>query len=292
MTGALRRARPAAMLLLALLLAALVWEGYKAVGAPDGVSVGGVRILPRADDVSMPHLVDIGRRFADPEVSAAGSRSVAFAVAAAMWFTLRVALAGLLAGALIGLALAVLMQRVRAAEAALLPYVVVSQTVPLVALAPLVVGWGGHLAILGRPWEPWMSVAAISAYLAFFPVAVGALRGLQSPTQVQVELMHCYAGSWWQTLRRLRLPASVPYLLPAMRLAATASVLGAIVAEISTGTRGGIGRLIVEYAQLATGDPAKPFTALFGAALLGVFGALAVSVLELALRRYRPAEAS
>jgi len=278
------------MLLLALVLAALAWEAYKLVGSDDGGSVFGARLLPRADDVSMPHLWEIGQRLADPELTAAGSRSVFVAVTSAMWFTFRVAFIGWLIGVVVGMGLAVLMQRVRLAEAALLPYVVVSQTVPLVALAPLVVGWGGRLTIFGEPWQPWMSVALISAYLAFFPVAVGALRGLQSPSTTQVELLHCQAATWWQTLVHLRLPASVPLVVPALRLAAAASVVGAIVAEISTGTRGGIGRLIIEYAQSATGDPAKPFTALLGAALLGVLGAALVSLIELALRRYATTE--
>jgi NitT/TauT family transport system permease protein len=278
------------MLLLALALAALAWEGYKAVGGEDGGSLFGVRLLPRADDVSMPHLADIAGRLLDPELTTAGSRSVLAAVLAAMWFTFRVAFAGWLIGVVVGFALAVAMQRVRVAEAALLPYVVVSQTVPLVALAPLVVGWGGQLTLFGQPWQPWQSVALISGYLAFFPVAVGGLRGLQSPTATQVELLHCQAATWWQTLVRLRLPASVPYVVPALRLAAAASVVGAIVAEISTGTRGGIGRLIIEYAQTATGDPAKPYTALLGAALLGVLGAGLVSVVELGLRRWATTE--
>jgi NitT/TauT family transport system permease protein len=278
------------MLLLALVLAALAWEAYKLVGSDDGGSVFGARVLPRADDVSMPHLWEIGQRLSDPELTAAGSRSVFAAVVSAMWFTFRVAFVGWLIGVVVGMGLAVLMQRVRLAEAALLPYVVVSQTVPLVALAPLVVGWGGRLTLFGEPWQPWMSVALISAYLAFFPVAVGALRGLQSPSATQVELLHCQAATWWQTLVRLRLPASVPLVVPALRLAAAASVVGAIVAEISTGTRGGIGRLIIEYAQSATGDPAKPFTALLGAALLGVLGAALVSLIELALRRYATTE--
>ena len=286
-----RRTRPAVMLLLALVIAGLAWEGYKLVGDDDGGSVLGVRILPRADDVSMPHLWQIAGRLADPELSVAGSHSVLVAVLLAMWFTFRVAFVGWLIGVVVGMLLAVLMQRVKAAEAALLPYVVVSQTVPLVALAPLVVGWGGHLTLFGRPWQPWMSVSLIAGYLAFFPVAVGALRGLQSPSATQVELLHCQAATWWQALVRLRLPASVPYVVPALRLAAAASVVGAIVAEISTGTRGGIGRLIIEYAQSATGDPAKPFTALLGAALLGVVGAALVTLIELALRRYTTREA-
>src|SRR4029453_14808761 len=115
-------------------------------------------------------------------------------------------------------------------------------------------GWGGNRTLCGLDWKPWMSVSVISAYLAFFPVAVGALRGLSSPPPVQTELLRCYAASWWQTLVRLRLPGPVPYPTPPRKLAAAASVVGAIVAEISIGLPGGIGRLIITYAQQATGD--------------------------------------
>ena len=221
----------------------------------------------------------------------AGSHSVAVAVLQAAWFSFRISLVGWVGGVLVGVLLALLMQRFATARAALLPYVIVSQTVPLVAIAPVVVGWGGHLAVLGRPWQPWMSVAVISGYLAFFPVAVGMLRGLDSPAATQLGLMHSYAASYWQTLVRLRLPASVGYVVPALRLGAAASVIGTIVAEISTGTRGGIGRLIIEYAQSATGDPARPWTALVGAAVLGLVVAGLVGLLDLALARYVPAGA-
>ena len=81
------------------------------------------------------------------------------------------------------------MQRLRVVERALLPYVVLSQTVPLIALAPLVYGWSGNLSLFGLEWQPWMSVSVIAAYLAFFPVAIGALRGLSSPPAVQTELL-------------------------------------------------------------------------------------------------------
>ena len=97
----------------------------------------------------------------------------------------------------------------------------------------------------------------IAAYLAFFPIAVGMLRGLTSPRAEDVELFRALACGWWTTLIKLRLPPSVPFLIPAARLGAAAAVIGAIVAEISTGTRGGIGRSIIEYAQEATGDPAN-----------------------------------
>ena len=285
--GGLRRV---GMLLLAFVLAAAAWEGYKAVGSDDGTTILGLRVLPRADDSSMPHVLDILQRFAEPEQSIAGSRSVAQVVLTAGWFTFRLAVMGCLLGALVGLLLAVFMQRFRLVERGLLPYVVLSQTVPLVALAPLVVGWGGRLHIGTLAWQPWMSVAVIASYLAFFPVAVGALRGLQSPTEASVELMRSYAASWWQTLWRLRLPAAVPFLVPGLRLAAASSVVGAIVAEISTGTRGGIGRLIIQYAQQATGDPAKVYTAIIGAAAIGLAVAGLVTLVDLALRPHRPRE--
>ena len=135
-----------------------------------------------------------------------------------------------------------------------------------------------------------MSVALIASYLAFFPVTIGALRGFQSPPAAQVELFRAQAASWSRTMLSLRLPASVPYLLPALRLGAATAVVGAIVAEVSTGTKGGIGRLIIGYAQSASGDPAKPWAAIVAAALLGLVAAGLVSLLGLGLGRYRYAE--
>ncbi|HVD29725.1 MAG TPA: ABC transporter permease subunit [Mycobacteriales bacterium] len=281
--------RRAGMSVLAVVLVCALCEAYKAVGSEDGGSIFGVRVLPRADDASMPHVWEVLRRFGRPETAGTGSDPVVVAVLEAVWFTFRVALAGLLLGVLVGFLLALVMQRFRFAEQGLLPYVVLSQTVPLVALAPLVVGWGGRLHLGELTWRPWMSVAVIAAYLAFFPVAVGALRGLRSPPEHAVELMRSYSASWWQALVRLRLPASVPYLIPAFRLAAASAVVGAIVAEISTGTRGGIGRLVIEYAREATSDPAKVWTAFLGAALLGLVTAGLVALVDLALSRYRPA---
>jgi NitT/TauT family transport system permease protein len=279
----------AGWLVASLVVVCALWEAYKAVGSPDGGSVLGARVLPRADDASMPHVWTVLERFGRPESAAAGSAPVAVAVLEAVWFTFRVAMAGLVLGVLVGIGLGMLMDRFRVAERGLLPYVVLSQTVPLVALAPLVVGWGGRVQIGGLTWRPWMSVAVIAAYLAFFPVAVGALRGLRSPSAHSVELMRSFNASWWQSFRRLRLPASVPYLVPALRLAAASAVVGAIVAEISTGIRGGIGRLVIEYSREATSDPAKVWTAFLGAAALGLVVAGMVALLDTALKPYRPA---
>jgi NitT/TauT family transport system permease protein len=240
----------------------------------------------------MPHVWDVVTRLGQPETSAAGAPTVLGAMLQAGWFTLRVAAAGWVLGVVGGGLAAVLMARWRVAESALLPWVVLSQTVPLVALAPLVVGWGGRIEIGAFAWQKWMSVALIASYLAFFPVAVGMLKGLQSPTTAQVELFRAQAASWGRTLVSLRLPASVPYLLPALRLAAATAVVGAIVAEVSTGTRGGVGRLVIAYAQAASGDPAKPWAAILAAAVLGLVAAGLVTLLGLGLGRYRHAEVS
>jgi NitT/TauT family transport system permease protein len=268
-----------------------LWEAYKSVGSPDGGSVFGVRVLPRADDASMPHVWQVLERFGRPESAAEDSDPVAIAVLDAAWFTFRVAMVGLLLGGLVGFGLGMLMDRFALAERGILPYVVLSQTVPLVALAPLVVGWGGRLHIGELTWRPWMSVSVIAAYLAFFPISVGALRGLRSPPAQSLELMRSFSASWWQSFRRLKLPASVPYLIPALRLAAASAVVGAIVAEISTGIRGGIGRLVIEYSREATSDPAKVWTAFLGAALLGLLVAGLVALVDFALARYRPSGA-
>jgi NitT/TauT family transport system permease protein len=213
-------------------------------------------------------------------------------VLSAVWYSLRLAAAGFAVGVVVGMALALAMQRVTIVRRALLPWVVLSQTVPLIALAPLVFAWGGNLSLFGLEWQSWMSVSVIAAYLAFFPVAVGALRGLSSPSAVQLELLRSLSAGWWETLVRLRLPAAVPYLIPALRLAAAAAVVGAIVAEISTGLRGGIGRLIISYAQQATGDPAKVYAPIIGAAFMGLIAVGLISLLDLALRRYNPKEAT
>jgi NitT/TauT family transport system permease protein len=282
--------RRGAMLLLALVLLAVCWELYKLVIPDDGVKLGSSLILPRSDDASMPHLSEIVNVFGQQEVAGGTGGTVLSSVIDSLWYSLRLAAAGFAVGVVVGFLLALAMQRLRIVERALLPYVVLSQTVPLIALAPLVYGWSGNLSLFGLDWKPWMSVSVIAAYLAFFPVAIGALRGLASPPPVQTELLACYAASWWQTLLRLRLPASVPYLIPALKLAAAASVVGAIVAEISIGLPGGIGRLIITYAQQATGDPARVYAPIIGAAIMGLIAVGLISLLDVALRRYHVRE--
>jgi NitT/TauT family transport system permease protein len=276
---------------LALLLVAAVWELYKVVGPQDGGTVFGWTILPRANDTAMPHVWEMFSRYAQPENSASDT-PILIVVLQGAWFTFRIALAGLALGTAVGLGLAVLMARYKVVERGLLPYLVLSQTVPLIALAPLVVSWGGKLHLGPFEWPRWLSAAVLGAFLAFFPVAVGTLKGLTSTPPASLELMDSYAASWRQTLFKLRFPAALPFMVPALKLAATASVVGVVVAEISTGLAGGIGRLIIEYAREATSDPAKVFTAVFGAAALGLVMFAIVTVVDLVGMRNRPREAT
>ncbi|WP_232663311.1 ABC transporter permease subunit [Pseudonocardia sp. TRM90224] len=282
------RTRTVVTAVAAFVLLGALWEITKLVLPAAGVTVGDIRLLPRTDDAAMPHVWTVLARLAEPEVAgAAVARPVWLAVLAGAAFTLVLAVGGLALGGVLGALLALVMQRFALVERATLPYVVASQTVPLIAIAPLVAGWGGKIAIFGWSWQPWASVMVISSYLAFFPIAVGVLRGLGSPARADLELFRAMAAGWWTTLLRLRMPASVPYVVPAVRLAAAAAVVGAIVAEISTGTRGGIGRLIIEYAQSATADPSRTYAAILGAVVLGLVVAAVVGLLDVGLRRYR-----
>ena len=242
-----RRERTRRSLVFAVFLVALalLYTGYKAFGQAvddsqrDWWLVGS--FLPRSDDKNMPPVLDILAEFG--ETPRAGGTTIGRLTFDGALFTLREAAVGFAAGTLIGLAIAVVLLQSRRGERGVMPYVIASQTVPLIAIAPIVVVWGRtNFGFLPWEWQDWMSVSLIATYLTFFPVAVGSLRGLQSPSPEATELMQSYAASRRQVLTRLQLPASVPFLFPALRIAATASVVGAIVGEISAGVRGGLGR--------------------------------------------------
>ena len=277
------------MFVLSIVLVIALWEMYKVVGPQDGGKLFGAGVLPRSNDTAMPHVWTMLSRYGRPEVRGSDKR-VWVVVLAGAWFSFRLAIVGFLLGSSIGVGLSILMSRFRLVERGLLPYLVVSQTVPLIALAPLVALWGGKLHIFGFEWPRWFSAAVLGAFLSFFPIAVGTLRGLASAPAAAVELMESYAASWKQILLKLRFPSAIPYMVPAFKLGASGSVVGVVVAEISTGLKGGIGRLIIEYAREATADPAKVFTAVFGAAALGLTMAGVIAISDVYLMRNRPKE--
>ncbi|MCS0500408.1 ABC transporter permease [Protaetiibacter mangrovi] len=297
--GAARRWVPVAWGAAGIVAVALLWELYKFVGPSEGVVIGqvegeagsGVLILPRTHDRAMPHIwTMIGRLF---EPTSGGSTPPLFvSVAQAALLSLGIAAVGWLIGVAVGMLLGLVMQRWKLLEWGLLPWIVVSQIVPLIAFAPVVNAIGNQIDRGGTPWPQWLSVAVIASYLAFFPVAVGVLRGLEAPDRIHLDLMRSYAAGYWPTLLRLRLPASVPHLLPALRLAAANAVLGAVVAEVSIGMRGGIGRMLIQLAGQASSDPAAPWGPMFGSIVLGLIAAGSVALIGLGLKNYRRGEAT
>ena len=268
--------RVAMTVLAAIVLLFGIWEGYKWVGQQTGDYWPGTSIeLPAStDDLTMPHAVDIANELFE-EVRDGRARLPLFLFLLKKgWFTLQEAAIGFTLGLTVGLGLAILMLRWRVAERGLLPWINVSQTIPLIALAPIVVTWGRQ-----QDLPDMLSISLIAAYLTFFPVAVSALRGLQSPDSAHVELMRSYAAPWRTTLVKLRLPAARAYLFPALKIAATLSVVGAIVGEISIGTKTGLGRAILEYAQRYAVSPERLYASVIGAAVLGllVFGLISLA---------------
>jgi NitT/TauT family transport system permease protein len=181
------------------------------------------------------------------------------------WATFRVAFGGFVVGGLLGFGLALLFTRVALLERGLMPYVIGSQTVPILAIAPMVVVGMGRL---GAP--DWFAKVFVAAYLTFFPVTIGMLRGLRASTPQARDLMRSYAASSAQTFWKLRLPASLPYLFTSLKVAASASVIGAIVAELPAGAREGIGVMILNSAQFYNSRPPALYLAILVAGLLGV----------------------
>ncbi|MEL0283285.1 MAG: ABC transporter permease subunit [Actinobacteria bacterium] len=286
-----RAARKTALFVVAVFAVGCLWEIYKLIGPVDGGTVFGWRVIPKASDRAMPHTWDMVARLLEPENRSGGS-PIAVTVAGYSWYTLRLAAAGLAIGGVVGIGLAVLMARWRIASRAILPWVIMSQTVPLIALAPQVVSWSGKIDLFGWEWPRWASVCALAAFLSFFPVAVGTLKGLTSVPAASLELMDTYAVPWRVTLVKLRFPAAVPFIIPSLKLAATLSVVGVIVSEISTGIRGGIGRAVISYQQASTGDAEKIYAAVFGAAALGLALFGSVVLLDVIVNRNRPKEAT
>ncbi|WP_419863848.1 ABC transporter permease [Candidatus Poriferisodalis sp.] len=286
--------RQAFVLVAFVLLLCVAYTAYKAVGAAidDAQSEWPIigSFLPESGDLKMPPVLDIvSGIFAEPRGTGEPFWSIVGKEAA---FTLREAAVGFAIGVIVGLGIAIVLTTSGRLERALVPHVIASQTIPLIAIAPIIVIWGRKsFDFLPFEWQDWMSVSIIATYLTFFPVTINGLRGLQSPLPENLELMDSYAARWGQTLWRLRLPASLPYLFAAFKIAATASVVGAIVGEISAGVKGGLGRRVLLEAQRYTTGPERLYVAVLGAAALGIFVFAVISSFEYVLVRRKGQEA-
>jgi NitT/TauT family transport system permease protein len=190
---------------------------------------------------------------------------------------------GFALGTLLGLLLAICIVHSRTLDRALLPWIVASQSVPVLAIAPIVLVILGSLGFAGVAPK-----AVIAMYLCFFPVTVAMVQGLRSPQRIEMEMLHTYAASAWQTLWLLRLPAALPFVFPALRVGIAAGLVGAMVAELPTGAQAGLGARLLTGSYY--GNTVQIWSALVMSALLGLLlTGLVAAVEHLVLRQRRQA---
>ena len=251
-----------------------LWEGYRWFGETVGIT------WPfTVDATNMPHIHDMLHALTEP-LQPGGPPLIQLEWHWAL-FTAKEAFLGFVIGGLVGFGLAVLLAHSVLLRRGLLPYIVVSQTVPILAVAPMVVVGLGTKGV-----TPWVSVSVIAAYLTFFPVAMNTLRGLLSPKPRDLELMRSYAADRRSMLWKLRMPASLPFVFSALKISATASVIGAIIGETPASIQDGLGGAIVNFNQYYSTGPERLWATNIICAALGFafFGAV-VLVEHFVLRR-------
>lgn len=191
------------------------------------------------------------------------------------WVTLSSTLVGFGLGALLGIGLAVAIVHVKSLNKSLMPWIVASQTIPILAIAPMVI------VVLGGPpldLPPLISKAVIAAYLTFFPVVVGMVKGLRSPDAMQFDLLRTYNASRPETFWKLRLPASMPYLFASLKVGVAAAVVGTIVAELPSGATAGLGARLLQGSYY--GQTIQIWAALFTAAFLAAGLVMLIGAVE------------
>jgi len=287
------RRRSVVTYLLVLAIIFVVWEGIKFIGGVPWREPGappGSPILwnppfrwPIANDLKLPHIWTILLSFGEAWQPAVSSENLGQYLVGAALYTWREAAIGFVLGALLGLALATIFVHVRLLERALVPYVIASQTIPIIALAPLIVFAVG---------QGIFAVVIIATYLTFFPVTIAMIRGLRSVDPRAIELMRSYAASRAEIYWKVRLPASLPYLFTALKISATASIVGAIIGEDTGGIQQGLGRVITTFNQYYATGPEKLWAAIIVASLLGVAFFLVIRAAEIVVLRGRPGAAA
>ena len=216
--------------------------------------------------VPAPHQVVVdfinSTLFADPTTN----RSLIYHA----WATLAPTLLGFIIGTLLGVLLAAAIVHVRSLDKSLMPWIITSQTVPILDIAPMIIVVLGSVGLTGV-----LPKAVISTYLSFFPVTVGMVKGFRSPLPIHLDLMRTYSASKWQVFWKLRFPAAMPFLFISMRIAIAASLVGAIVGELPTGAPAGLGMRMLGgsyYGQTIIIWSALFAAAIVAAALVGLVG--------------------
>jgi NitT/TauT family transport system permease protein len=275
----LRRFGGTLILLLALVL---LWEGAKALGRATDYSLnlgGAVVDLSIFNDEQLPSLGAIANAFIEP-AGRSGPPLYQFLAQQAA-FTLWEAVRGFALGGMVGFALAVLFTYSGLMQRGCLPFVVASQTVPILAIAPMVVVWMGRADL--KDW----AVPVIAAYLTFFPVTIYTLRGLTSIPATAMELMESYAASKRDILLKLRLPNALPQVFTALKLSATASVVGAIIGELPSGSQDGLGIAVLDFARYYNQSPPRLWATIATAGALGILCFSAVALAERLIVRWK-----
>jgi NitT/TauT family transport system permease protein len=190
------------------------------------------------------------------------------------WITLSATLLGFAIGTILGILLAAGIVHSRAMDKSLMPWIIASQTIPILAIAPMIIVVLNAVGISGV-----LPKALISTYLSFFPIAVGMVKGFRAPEQIQLDLMHTYAAKTSQTFWKLRWFSALPYLFTSMKIAIAISLVGAIVGELPTGAVAGLGARLLSGSYY--GQTVQIWSALFMAAALA---AILVSVVGLVER--------
>ncbi|AFZ67761.1 ABC transporter permease [Deinococcus peraridilitoris] len=267
------------MLVVALVVLFLYWPLMLWVNAGQAA-----RALESGADLGCATALSCATQLRNPVLPAPGQLAQAFkalsvpplAPTSAPYNTLVTAgetLVGLAIASVLGVLLALFLVVSRGFERAVLPWLIASQTVPIIALAPMLAVVLGQYGVQG-----WLPKALIASYIAFFPVAVGVARGLRSPDPLQLDLMRTYnaprAGVFW----KLQLPASVPFLFTALKVAATSALIGSIVAEISTISFSGLGKMLAENSRAS--DTLALWTIMFYGAALGIGLVAFIGLLE------------
>ena len=190
--------------------------------------------------------------------------------------TLSSAMLGFAMGTFLGILLSVGIVYVPALDRTLMPWIIASQTIPILAIAPMIVVVLGSMGIVGL-----FPKATISTYLCFFPVVVGMVKGLRSPNIILVDLMHSYSASKAQVFWKLRIPASMPFLFASLKIAIALSIVGAIVAELPAGAQGGLGARLLSgsyYGQTNLIWAALITASVISATLVSVVGRMERSI--------------
>lgn len=193
--------------------------------------------------------------------------------------TFRGTMAGFGLGIVLGVVLAMAIVRFRVMEMSVMPWAIISQTIPIVALAPMILTVANQIGVEGRE----VPKAIISAYLSFFPVLVSMVKGLRAPDQMQLDLLKTYGAGQAATFAKLRIPASLPYFFASLKVAIAAALVGTIVGELPTGAIEGLGARMLIGSQF--GEPLIMWASLFAAAILAGMLILAVGLVERVARR-------